>query len=176
MSISEYNGSAIVAMAGKNCVAIGSDLRLGVQLQTNATDRTLLCLVFARSLARCRRFRGTGTTTPAPTRHPPPRLLVFHSLAAPTSTRSPDGTTPNPTPSPPRPFTRQTKRYTRSTIACSWACLAWPRTRRPSPSGLRSNTTCIVFAKSGTSSRRRSGSWCRRRFTRSGLGRISCSR
>lgn len=38
MSISEYNGSAIVAMAGKNCVAIGSDLRLGVQLQTNATD------------------------------------------------------------------------------------------------------------------------------------------
>lgn len=27
-----------VAMAGKNCVAIGSDLRLGVQLQTQATD------------------------------------------------------------------------------------------------------------------------------------------
>ena len=58
MSISEYNGSAIVAMAGKNCVAIGSDLRLGVQLQTNATDRALLSLVFARSLARCRRFRA----------------------------------------------------------------------------------------------------------------------
>jgi 20S proteasome subunit beta 3 len=42
MSISEYNGSAIVAMAGKNCVAIGSDLRLGVQLQTNATDHKKL--------------------------------------------------------------------------------------------------------------------------------------
>lgn len=38
MSIFEYNGSAIVAMAGKDCVAIGSDLRFGVQLQTLATD------------------------------------------------------------------------------------------------------------------------------------------
>lgn len=27
-----------VAMAGKNCVAIGCDLRLGVQLSTQATD------------------------------------------------------------------------------------------------------------------------------------------
>ncbi|KAG1657851.1 hypothetical protein FOA52_002030 [Chlamydomonas sp. UWO 241] len=39
MSIFEYNGSAIVAMAGKECVAIGSDLRFGVQLQTMTTDR-----------------------------------------------------------------------------------------------------------------------------------------
>lgn len=38
MSIFEYNGSAIIAMAGKECVAIGSDLRFGVQLQTLATD------------------------------------------------------------------------------------------------------------------------------------------
>jgi 20S proteasome subunit beta 3 len=30
----EYNGCALVAMAGKNCVAIGSDTRLGKQLQT----------------------------------------------------------------------------------------------------------------------------------------------
>lgn len=36
--IFEYNGAAIVAMAGKECVAIGSDLRLGVQFQTLATD------------------------------------------------------------------------------------------------------------------------------------------
>lgn len=36
--IFEYNGSAIVAMAGKECVAIGSDLRFGVQYQTLATD------------------------------------------------------------------------------------------------------------------------------------------
>jgi 20S proteasome subunit beta 3 len=33
-----YNGSAIVAMSGANCVAIGCDLRFGVQLQTMATD------------------------------------------------------------------------------------------------------------------------------------------
>ena len=33
-----YNGAAIVAMAGKECVAIGSDLRFGVQFQTLATD------------------------------------------------------------------------------------------------------------------------------------------
>lgn len=38
MSIFTYNGSAIVAMAGKDCVAIGSDLRFGVQLQTITTD------------------------------------------------------------------------------------------------------------------------------------------
>lgn len=38
MSIFEYNGGAIIAMAGKECVAIGSDLRLGVQFQTLATD------------------------------------------------------------------------------------------------------------------------------------------
>ena len=38
MSIFEYNGAAIVAMAGKECVAIGSDLRFGVQLQTITTN------------------------------------------------------------------------------------------------------------------------------------------
>ena len=36
--IFEYNGSAVVAMVGKNCFAIASDRRLGVQLQTIATD------------------------------------------------------------------------------------------------------------------------------------------
>ncbi|XP_022954889.1 proteasome subunit beta type-3-A-like isoform X1 [Cucurbita moschata] len=38
MSIFEYNGSAVVAMVGKNCFAIASDRRFGVQLQTIATD------------------------------------------------------------------------------------------------------------------------------------------
>ncbi len=38
LQIFEYNGSAIVAMAGKECFAIGSDLRFGVQFQTLATD------------------------------------------------------------------------------------------------------------------------------------------
>ncbi len=33
-SIMEYNGAAIVAMIGKDCVAIAADKRLGVQSQT----------------------------------------------------------------------------------------------------------------------------------------------
>ncbi|GMI34319.1 hypothetical protein TrCOL_g13855 [Triparma columacea] len=38
MSILEYNGAAIIAMAGKNCVGIAADTRLGVQAQTVACD------------------------------------------------------------------------------------------------------------------------------------------
>lgn len=33
-SIMEYNGGAVVAMVGKNCVAIGTDKRLGAQALT----------------------------------------------------------------------------------------------------------------------------------------------
>ena len=40
MSILEYNGAAIIAMAGKDCVGIAADRRLGIQLQTVATDFT----------------------------------------------------------------------------------------------------------------------------------------
>jgi len=36
MSIMQYNGGAVMAMKGKNCVAIAGDLRLGVQAQTVA--------------------------------------------------------------------------------------------------------------------------------------------
>ncbi|XP_064617283.1 proteasome subunit beta type-3 [Liolophura sinensis] len=38
MSIMDYNGAAIIAMKGKNCVAIASDRRFGVQAQTISTD------------------------------------------------------------------------------------------------------------------------------------------
>lgn len=38
MSIMEYNGGAIVAMTGRNCVAIACDLRLGQQYATVACD------------------------------------------------------------------------------------------------------------------------------------------
>jgi len=38
MSIMEYNGSGIVAMTGKNCVAIASDMRYGIQQQTIADN------------------------------------------------------------------------------------------------------------------------------------------
>lgn len=34
----EYNGAAIVAMVGKNCVAIAADRRLGAQLMTVSTN------------------------------------------------------------------------------------------------------------------------------------------
>lgn len=34
----EYNGSAIMAMVGKNCVAIAADKRFGVQALTLGTD------------------------------------------------------------------------------------------------------------------------------------------
>jgi 20S proteasome subunit beta 3 len=40
MSILAYNGAAIIGMAGKNCVAIASDTRLGLQQQTVACDFT----------------------------------------------------------------------------------------------------------------------------------------
>jgi 20S proteasome subunit beta 3 len=39
MSILEYNGGAVITMAGKDCVAIASDTRFGVQAQTIAFDR-----------------------------------------------------------------------------------------------------------------------------------------
>lgn len=38
MSILAYNGCAVIAMTGKNCVAIASDLRFGIQQTTQATD------------------------------------------------------------------------------------------------------------------------------------------
>jgi 20S proteasome subunit beta 3 len=40
MSILEYNGAAIIAMAGKDCVGIASDRRLGQQLATISMDFT----------------------------------------------------------------------------------------------------------------------------------------
>ncbi|CAC5414932.1 proteasome subunit beta type-3 [Mytilus californianus] len=38
MSIMEYNGAAIVAMKGRDCVAIAADRRFGVQAQTVSTN------------------------------------------------------------------------------------------------------------------------------------------
>lgn len=38
MSILQYNGGAVIAMGGKNCVGICSDSRLGIQAQTVAMD------------------------------------------------------------------------------------------------------------------------------------------
>lgn len=38
MSIMSYNGAAVIAMKGKNCVAIASDRRFGIQAQTVGMD------------------------------------------------------------------------------------------------------------------------------------------
>ncbi|XP_064644174.1 proteasome subunit beta type-3-like [Lineus longissimus] len=38
MSIMSYNGAAIIAMIGKDCVAIAADRRYGIQAQTVSTD------------------------------------------------------------------------------------------------------------------------------------------
>jgi len=38
MSIMEYNGGAAITMVGKNCVAIASDLRFGIQSSTISTN------------------------------------------------------------------------------------------------------------------------------------------
>lgn len=38
MSIMEYNGAAIIAMKGKECVAIAADRRLGIRAQTVSCD------------------------------------------------------------------------------------------------------------------------------------------
>ena len=40
MSILSYNGGAVLAMSGDQCVAIASDLRFGRELQTISTDFT----------------------------------------------------------------------------------------------------------------------------------------
>ena len=61
MSILSYNGGAVLAMSGDNCVAIASDLRLGRELQTISTDFTKVgCIISKQSyiyklLSRCLR-------------------------------------------------------------------------------------------------------------------------
>lgn len=73
MSIFEYNGAAIIAMAGKDCVAIGSDLRFGVQLQTISTDSKKVYQIHNRL------FVGLGgLATDAETLHE--KLVFRHNL------------------------------------------------------------------------------------------------
>ncbi|TYI29146.1 hypothetical protein ES332_A05G296300v1 [Gossypium tomentosum] len=73
MSIFEYNGSALVSMVGKNCFAIASDRRLGVQLQTIATDFQRISKIHDRV------FLGlSGLATDAQTLYQ--RLVFRHKL------------------------------------------------------------------------------------------------
>ncbi|KHG14225.1 Proteasome subunit beta type-3-A -like protein [Gossypium arboreum] len=72
MSIFEYNGSALVAMVGKNCFAIASDRRLGVQLQTIATDFQRISKIHDRL------FLGlSGLATDAQTLQPLSAYFLF---------------------------------------------------------------------------------------------------
>jgi len=50
MSIMAYNGAAVVAMAGKKCVAIASDRRFGIKNQTVACDAKKTFRVNERTL------------------------------------------------------------------------------------------------------------------------------
>jgi 20S proteasome alpha/beta subunit len=44
-SILQYNGGCVVAMAGKECIAIASDRRLGVQLVRILIEVSEVCIV-----------------------------------------------------------------------------------------------------------------------------------
>lgn len=42
----DYNGGALIGMKGKNCVAIATDKRFGIQAQTVSLDFTVSFFVF----------------------------------------------------------------------------------------------------------------------------------
>ena len=42
-SIMQYNGGSVIAMVGKDCVAIASDLRLGVQSLSISSNFQKVC-------------------------------------------------------------------------------------------------------------------------------------
>merc|ERR1712232_33906 len=60
MSILEYNGGAVLAMVGKNCVAIASDTRFGIQHQTVGTDFSKVFRVTEKTFVG---FPGLATDT-----------------------------------------------------------------------------------------------------------------
>lgn len=42
----DYNGGALIGMKGKNCVAIATDKRFGIQAQTVSLDFTVSFILF----------------------------------------------------------------------------------------------------------------------------------
>lgn len=42
----DYNGGALIGMKGKNCVAIATDKRFGIQAQTISLDFTVRYIYF----------------------------------------------------------------------------------------------------------------------------------
>lgn len=41
----DYNGGALIGMKGKDCVAIATDKRFGIQAQTVSLDFTVSCFI-----------------------------------------------------------------------------------------------------------------------------------
>lgn len=46
----DYNGGALIGMKGKNCVAIATDKRFGIQAQTVSLDFTVCIIMFIINL------------------------------------------------------------------------------------------------------------------------------
>jgi 20S proteasome subunit beta 3 len=62
MSITEYNGGAVVAMAGKKCFAIASDMRLGEQFKTISMNVPKLSVVNDRAVVGTTGLRSDQLT------------------------------------------------------------------------------------------------------------------
>jgi len=179
--IFEYNGAAIVAMAGKECVAIGSDLRLGVQFQTLATDYKKVYRIHDKL------FIGlAGLSTDAETLCAPPLAVMFVGLGC-TSQALVSGVLKTAVLAGVAMlrkaghhmcvfFLEIVAAARRVLLLCSWSrrvCCV-PRSSRPCRAGttaLYSSTTCTSSGRSATCSPPRSARWCRPRCTRSGAPR-----
>lgn len=48
MSIMAYNGGCVVAMAGKDCVAIATDHRFGIQVNIFVTSRLFIVQIITK--------------------------------------------------------------------------------------------------------------------------------
>jgi len=57
-TVFQYNGSAVLAIIGKECVAIGYDMRFGIQFQTIATDYNKIYQINEKVYVA---FSGLGT-------------------------------------------------------------------------------------------------------------------
>jgi len=49
----DYNGGALIGMKGKDCVAIATDKRFGIQAQTVSLDFTVCCLILFLCYYNC---------------------------------------------------------------------------------------------------------------------------
>jgi hypothetical protein len=143
----EYNGGAVLAMTGKNCVAIAWCVRWLPAGGVAGVDRRPRRVAHADGGGS----RNACRTPPAlPPRVPSPRAATcVWAWAA-------------------RRWRATLRRRSACTTGCTWACRAWRRTFRPWPPTWRCAWQCTSCARSATSSRPRLGTCCRRCCTRRG--------